>query len=134
MGAMSTTQDFEARWAAVEPAPRGSGTVRGICVRVDEGVHETPERVDVTVEDGLAGDRWATGRRDLDAQVTLMNVRVGELIGGPLDLAGDNFQVDLDLSEHALPVGTRLRIGSALLEVSPAPHTGCRKFRERFGL
>ena len=82
----------------------------------------------MTVEDGLVGDRWARGRRDLDAQITLMNVRVAELIGGPLDLPGDNFQVDLDLSEEALPVGTRL------LEVSPAPHTGCKKLRERFGL
>jgi MOSC domain-containing protein YiiM len=88
----------------------------------------------VTVEGGLVGDRWARGRRDLDAQITLMNVRVAELIGGPLDLPGDNFQVDLDLSEEALPVGTRLRLGEALLEVSPAPHTGCKKFRERFGL
>jgi MOSC domain-containing protein YiiM len=129
-----TAEDFEARWAAAEPAPRGNGTVRLICVRVEESVHETPEHVEVTVEDGVAGDRWATGRRDPDAQVTLMNVRVAELIGGPLDLAGDNFQVDLDLSEDALPVGTRLRIGSALLEVSPAPHTGCKKFRARFGL
>jgi MOSC domain-containing protein YiiM len=131
---MSTAQDFDNGWAAAEPAPVGSGTVRGICVRVEEGVHETPERVEVTVEDGVAGDRWATGRRDRDAQVTLMNVRVAKLIGGPIDRAGDNFQVDLDLSEEALPVGTRLRIGSALLEVSPAPHTGCKKFRERFGL
>jgi MOSC domain-containing protein YiiM len=134
MGTMSAAQEYEARWTAIEPAPRGSGTVRGICVRVEEGVHETPERVEVTVEDGVAGDRWATGRRDREAQVTLMNVRVAELIGGPLDRGGDNFQVDLDLSEEGLPVGTRLQIGSALLEVSPAPHTGCRKFRERFGL
>jgi MOSC domain-containing protein YiiM len=134
MRTMATAQDFQARWEAIEPAPRGSGTVRGICVRVEEGVHETPGRVEVTVEEGVAGDRWATGRRDLDAQVTLINVRVAELIGGPLDRGGDNFQVDLDLSEEALPVGTRLQIGSALLEVSPAPHTGCKKFRERFGL
>ncbi len=131
---MLTAEDLETRWASSEPAPRGSGTVRLICVRVDEGVHETPERAEVTVEDGLVGDRWARGRRDLDAQITLMNVRVAELIGGPLDLPGDNFQVDLDLSEDALPVGTRLRLGEALLEVSPAPHTGCKKFRERFGL
>jgi hypothetical protein len=134
MGSVLTVDDFETRWASVEPAPRGSGTVRMICVRVDEGVHETPERAEVTVEDGLVGDRWARGRRDLDAQITLMNVRVTELIGGPLDLPGDNFQVDLDLSEEALPVGTRLRLGETLLEVSPAPHTGCKTFRERFGL
>jgi hypothetical protein len=134
MGRVLTLGDFETRWAAAEPAPRGTGTVRLICVRVDGGVHETPERAEVTVEDGLVGDRWGRGRRDLDAQITLMNVRVTELIGGPLDLPGDNFQVDLDLSEEALPVGTKLRLGEALLEVSPAPHTGCKTFRERFGL
>jgi hypothetical protein len=134
MTAVLTAIDLETRWASAEPAPQGTGTVRLICVRLGEGVHETPERAEVTVEDGLVGDRWGQGRRDLDAQITLMNVRVAELIGGPLDLPGDNFQVDLDLSEAALPVGTRLRLGEALLEVSPAPHTGCKTFRARFGL
>ena len=133
-----TIEELETAWTAVEPAPRGSGTVRVICVRLGDGEHETPDRVGVSVEGGLNGDRWATGKQpDSDAQVTLMNVRVTELIsdeGVPLDLSGDNFQVDLDLAEEALPVGTKLRIGSALLEVSPAPHTGCRTFRERFGL
>jgi MOSC domain-containing protein YiiM len=134
MGSVLTVEDFETRWAATEPAPRDTGSVRLICVRVDEGVHETPESAEVTVADGLVGDRWARGKRHLDAQITLMNARVTELIGGPLDLPGDNFQVDLDLSEDALPVGTRLRLGEALLEVSPTPHTGCKRFRERFGL
>ena len=129
--------DFQAAWNDIDPAPRGAGTVRLICVRADEGVHELPERAEVTPEDGLAGDRWARGKRDPDAQITLMNVRVAELVaqnGTPAHMAGDNFLVDLDLSEEALPVGTRLRLGGALLEVSPAPHTGCKKFRERFGL
>ena len=66
-----------------------------------------------------------------------MNVRVARLVnrnGLPLDAPGDNFLVDLDLSDEALPVGTKLRLGEALLEVSPAPHTGCKTFRERFGL
>jgi hypothetical protein len=134
MGGVLTVEDFETRWTSADPAPRGSGSVRLICVRLGDGIHETPERADVTVDDGLVGDRWAQGKRDLDAQITLMNVRVTELIGGPLDLPGDNFQVDLDLSEEALPVGTKLRLGKALLEVSPAPHTGCKTFRERFGL
>lgn len=30
--------------------------------------------------------------------------------------------------------GTRLSIGAALLEVTAQPHTGCKKFVERFGL
>jgi len=30
-------------------------------------------------------------------------------------------------------VGSRLRIGGAVLEVTPVPHNGCRKFQARFG-
>ncbi len=132
-----TVDELELAWQAAAPAPRGSGTVRLICVRVEEGIHETPERCELTLDEGVVGDRWTTGPRYLHSQVTLMNVRVTELVlreGAPLDLPGDNFQVDLDLSEEALPVGTRVRIGGALLEVSAEPHTGCKKFSARFGL
>jgi hypothetical protein len=129
---------LEAAWLAAEPSPRGSGSVRVICVRPAEGVHECPGRVRVTPEGGVEGDRWVNGKRpDPEAQITLTNVRVIELISGngtPLDAAGDNFVVDLDLAEDALPARTRLRLGGALLEVSAAPHTGCKKFRQRFGL
>ena len=37
------------------------------------------------------------------------------------------------LSEAALPVGARVRVGKALVEVTAEPHLGCAKFRERFG-
>jgi MOSC domain-containing protein YiiM len=49
-------------------------------------------------------------------------------------LAGDQLYVDLDLSEANLPHQTRLAIGSAVIEVTAQPHTGCAKFVERFGL
>ena len=48
-------------------------------------------------------------------------------------LAGDQLYVDLDLAHDSLPAGTRLKIGSAVIEVSEAPHTGCGKFTARFG-
>jgi MOSC domain-containing protein YiiM len=35
--------------------------------------------------------------------------------------------------EH-LPPGSRIAIGDAIIEVSPEPHTGCKQFRERYGL
>lgn len=136
--AFPTREDLEAAWRAAPPAPQGQGHVRVICVRLGDGVHECPERVLVTRDRGVDGDRWATGKGpSLAAQVTLMNVRVTELIvrnGVPLDTPGDNFQVDLDLAEDLLPPLGRIRIGEALLEASEAPHTGCKKFRERFGL
>jgi MOSC domain-containing protein YiiM len=40
----------------------------------------------------------------------------------------------MDLSAENLPAGTRLAIGSAVLEITPPPHTGCHKFVARFGL
>jgi MOSC domain-containing protein YiiM len=60
---------------------------------------------------------------------------VAELIanGQPLTVFGDNLFVDFDISAANLPVGTRLRVGDALVEVTPAPHDGCSKFKQRFG-
>jgi MOSC domain-containing protein YiiM len=136
--AVATIEELEARWHAAEPAPGGSGEVRLICVRLGEGRHQCPDRVELTLERGVEGDRWAAAERpNPESQVTLMNARVLDLIradGQALDTAGDNFIVDLDLAEEALPPGIRLRLGDALLEVSAEPHTGCKKFRERFGL
>jgi MOSC domain-containing protein YiiM len=48
-------------------------------------------------------------------------------------LAGDQLYVDLDLSPANLPVGTRLEVGSAVIEVTSPPHLGCVKFAARFG-
>jgi MOSC domain-containing protein YiiM len=133
-----TIEELDSAWLAAPRPPRPCGWVRLICVRTSEGVHATPERALVTPERGLEGDRWlANPRRMPDAQLTLMNVQVAELITrgrGQLDAPGDNFLVDLDLSEDALPAGTTIRLGEALIELTALPHTGCKKFSERFGL
>jgi MOSC domain-containing protein YiiM len=135
---MRTLEELERSWRALPPAPRGRGRVRAICVRKGNGVHETPPRVTLSEQGGVEGDRWAhSADRDPEAQVTLMAARVAELVASertPFYGAGDNFYVDLDLAEDALPPGTRLRMGTAVLEVSSKPHTGCKKFRERFGV
>jgi MOSC domain-containing protein YiiM len=39
----------------------------------------------------------------------------------------------MDLSAENLPPGTHLALGSAVLEVTAQPHTGCQKFVARFG-
>jgi MOSC domain-containing protein YiiM len=65
-----------------------------------------------------------------------MNHRVASLVAADptrIPLAGDQLFVDLDLSSENLPPGTRLAIGSAVIEISDEPHTGCRKFFDRFG-
>jgi MOSC domain-containing protein YiiM len=130
--------ELERMWLESPPEPRGRGSVRLICVRTADGVHACVDRVAVTPERGVEGDRWLhKADRVLDAQVTLIRARVAELVAAahaPLDAPGDNLHVELDLAEDALPPGTRLRVGSALLLVTAQPHTGCKKFRERFGV
>jgi MOSC domain-containing protein YiiM len=70
-------------------------------------------------------------------QINIMNARVIGLIASNKSewaLAGDQLFVDLDLSESNLPPGTQLEVGSAIVEVTDKPHTGCGKFASRFGV
>ena len=86
---------------------------------------------------GLLGDRWSTEARNPDTQLTLMNARSAAAIAGPAKrwaLAGDQLYVDLDLSGANLPPGTRLAVGTALIEITDIPHRGCGKFVARFGV
>ena len=110
--------------------------LRLIVSRRADGVRETWDRVQLSPEAGVPGDRWGRrSRRDPEAQLTVMRWDVAELIanGQPLTLFGDNLFVDLDISATNLPVGSRLRVGEALVVVSPKPHDGCIKFKGRFG-
>jgi hypothetical protein len=117
-------------------APASSGRVMLIVRRGEGGVRETPPRVVLGVGVGVPGDAWGRdAMREEVAQLAVMQFGVAELIanGQPLALSGDNLILDLDLSSENLPVGSRLRVGGALLEMTPKPHNGCRKFRARFG-
>jgi MOSC domain-containing protein YiiM len=96
-------------------------------------------------EVGLVGDTWnqrsskrtADGSPHPDMQLNVMNARVVQTLAQDRSrwaLAGDQLYVDLHLGEDNLPAWTRLSIGSAVIEVTDQPHTGCAKFTERFGL
>jgi MOSC domain-containing protein YiiM len=72
-----------------------------------------------------------------DMQLNVISSRVAALVAQGRErwqLAGDQLYVDLDLSAANLPPGTQLAIGSAVIEVTNQPHTGCSKFVERFGV
>jgi hypothetical protein len=132
-----TFAELEARYQEQPPPPRAAGLLELIVVRRGEGRHDTPETAELDLDSGLVGDRWAHDRRrDPAAQLTLMDARVARLLAGaelPLHTPGDNLLVDLDLGVAALPVGSRVRVGSAVVEVTALPHAGCRKFSARFG-
>jgi hypothetical protein len=139
-----STAELEAGLDEVRGAPADLGTVELIVCRpaVDERIVLTEATLDATC--GLVGDNWlarGNARRpdnsaDPEAQVTVMNVRAAQLVAGSPDrrkLAGDQLFLDMDISIANLPAGTRLEIGTAVVEVSPKPHLGCPKFSARFG-
>lgn len=129
----------------IRRSPADDGVVEMIVRRPAEDERDVLAEALLSIEDGLVGDTWRTrgssktpdGSADPQAQVTLMNSRAAALIAGERDrwaLAGDQLYVDLNLSAQNLPPGTRLAIGSAIIEVSAKPHRGCSKFSARFGV
>ena len=138
------TADLEAGLGHVLGSPSDVGTVELVVRRPAEGERELLEEGVLDLELGLVGDRWRPARGSdygggddgRAAQITLMNARVIDLVAGDRDrwaLAGDQLYVDLDLRVENLPPATRLQVGSAVLEVSNLPHTGCARFTARFG-
>ena len=131
-----TLEQLDAGLRALPEQPRDRGRVTLIVRRADGGARELLERVRLTPDDGIPGDAW--NRKEgatLESQVTVMQTDVASLIanGQPLALFGDNLFLDLDLSAANIGPGARLRIGEALLEVTPKWHKGCAKFSGRFG-
>jgi MOSC domain-containing protein YiiM len=133
-----TFDELEAGLDEVRRAPGDGGVLEMIVRRPGVGERETLEEAALSTEAGLVGDSWST-RKDPDpaAQLTIMSSRLIALVAGDRGrwpLAGDQLFVDLDLSVANLPAGTRLAIGSAVIEISEEPHTGCRKFLSRYGV
>ena len=133
-----TLHDFEARLNEVRSSPTNDGRLEMIVRRPSVGSREELIQARLDPVEGLVGDSWsARPHPDPEAQLTLMNSRLIALIAGERDrwpLAGDQLFVDLDLSVDNLPPRSRLAIGTALIEITPEPHTGCRKFASRYGV
>ena len=128
----------------IRGAPHDDGLVELIVRRPAEDEREVLTEATLDPVVGLVGDLWPTrgssrtpdGSAHPGMQLTLMNARAAALIAGDRDrwpLAGDQLYVDLDLSGENLPAGTRLAVGTAIVEVSDQPHTGCANFAARFG-
>jgi hypothetical protein len=140
-----TTSELEAGLDEIRRAPKDDGVLRLIVRRPRTEEREVLEEGDLHPVEGLMGDNWITrrssrtsdGAPDPDTQLNIMSARVAALVAQAEDrwqLAGDQLYIDMDLSAENLPPGTRLSIGSAIIEVTPPPHTGCKKFVARFGL
>lgn len=137
--------ELEAGMEYIRQSPKDHGTLKMIVRRPQDDGRETVTEAEITLTDGLVGDNWRQrgskhmpdGSANPEAQITVMNARIIALVARSEErwpLAGDQLFVDLDLSEENLPPGTRLAIGTLVVEVSAVPHTGCRKFSDRFGV
>jgi hypothetical protein len=139
-----TAAALEAGLDGIRRSPSDHGRVDLIVRRPAVDTREVLAEATLDRAQGLVGDTWPARPSNLtpdrsphpDLQLTLMNCRVAALVAGAdgrRQLAGDQLYVDLDLSEANLPPGTRLAVGSAVIEISDKPHRGCRKFAARFG-
>jgi MOSC domain-containing protein YiiM len=136
-----TIAQLDAGVDEIGQSPKNTGTLDLIVRRPGVGERELVDQGELDLVEGLVGDNWSTratdGAPDPDRQLTIMNTRVISLLAPDKKdwgLAGDQLFMEMDLSVENLSPGTRLSVGSAVVEVSAPPHTGCRKFVERFGL
>jgi MOSC domain len=140
-----TWDELEAGLEIIRQAPADDGTLELIVRRPAIGVREILEVGELDLAEGLVGDTWIVrgssrtpdGTSHPDMQLNIMSTRAAALVAQDRDrwaLAGDQLFIDLDLSGRNLPPGTRLAVGSAVIEITPQPHTGCQKFVARYGL
>ena len=140
-----TIEELEAGLEMIRQSPQDNGILKLLVRRPREGEREVLDVGELDLVHGLIGDNWLMrgcrstpdGSAHPDCQLNIMNFRVIALLAGEKErwpLAGDQLYLDLDLSGDNLPPGTRLALGSAVIEVTAEPHTGCKKFLARFGL
>ena len=128
----------------IRQSPHDLGRVDLIVRRPAVDEREILAEGTLDLAEGLVGDTWrqrgssstSDGAADPEAQLTVMNARAAALFAVAPDRrqqSGDQLYLDLDISLDNLPPGTRVQLGSAVIEFSAKPHTGCKKFMARFG-
>jgi len=141
----ATMVELEQGLATIRQSPKTAGVLDLIVRRPVSEQREILATGQLDLVEGLVGDSWskrgssrmADGSPHPDMQLNIMNSRVIALVAQHKErwqLAGDQLFLDLDLSAENLPPGTQLALGSAILQVTDQPHTGCKKFMARFGL
>lgn len=139
-----TMDELEAGLVEIGQSPKEKGMLEMIVCRPDEDERLVLEHAELDPTEGLIGDNWRArgsrhtedGKAHPDSQIAIMNSRIIQLLAQDRSrwpLAGDQLYVDLDVSSDNLPPGQQITIGTALLEITDMPHTGCAKFTERYG-
>ena len=118
---------------------RGRGNVVELIVgRPAENEREVLDEGALDPAEGLVGDVWTArdgrdGSANPDIQLTAdERARASTSSQGDRErwpLAGDQLYVDLDLGVGEPASGHAARVGTAVIEITAEPHTGCAKFQ-----
>jgi hypothetical protein len=139
-----STEELEAGLEDIYLSLKNDGCIEMIVCRPEVEKREVLLEAKLDLIEGLVGDNWkargststADGSAHPEMQLNIMNSRVVALLAQEQErwqLAGDQLFIDMDLSDKNLPAGTRLALGSAIIEITARPHNGCKKFAARFG-
>lgn len=140
-----TREELEAGVGEIRHAPKDRGVLQMIVRRPNVDEREVLAEAELSLDEGIVGDTWRLrsssrmpdGGPHPDMQLNIISSRAIGLIAQDRSrwaLAGDQLFIDLDLTGENLPAWTKLQIGSAIIEVTDQPHTGCAKFVSRFGV
>lgn len=133
-----------ARAPPILTAPRDNFPIRILCTPPDFGRRAFAERLTLTCDGGVEGDRWAehgwlrakAGAPGPRIQVAIIGKRLLDLTwdgGDDTPYPEDTIASDMDFSEGNLPARTLLHAGSAVLRFSDVYNDGCIKWRIRNG-
>jgi hypothetical protein len=128
----------------VMAAPKDGAAISHLCLRPERNHRQFMDEITLTCANGIPGERWSTqpwirlsnGDPHPGIQVCIIPKRVLDLVWSPDGDAlhpGDTFSADIDMTEVNLPVGQRLTVGTAVLEVSDVFNDGCVKWKARYG-
>jgi len=136
-----TAQELDAAMDHVRAAPKDKTPIDMLCFRPDFGQRRFPNEIEVSPKKGIHGERFlkapwlklSDGTPDPRIQISILSRRVFDLVVGDKLHPGDTIIADLDTSETNLPVGQRLSIGEAEIEVTDLFNDGCVKWKTRYG-
>lgn len=139
-----TAAELAAALPSILAAPRDTGVARLLCARPRPNARSFPDKLTFTRAAGVVGDfemsrPWLElpdGSPDPRIQVSIMPWQVLDLCWRDrdrVDHPGDNIAVDMNLTTDALPPGTLLAAGTAILRVTDVPNDGCAKWKVRCG-
>lgn len=146
----ATADQLTAALDEIRRSPADDGVLAMIVRRPAPGERELLAAAELSPAEGVVGDSWnqrpssrtTDGAPHPHMQLNVMNWRAVSAVADTDEqraLAGDQLYVDLDLSAANLPAWTKLAVGherggTAVIEITDQPHTGCAKFTQRFGL